>query len=194
MGSETHRSKKRNNSLNHTLKLSKGRSHMERCPHHQLHWGLTVKGTRACKVSQQVQVLAAKPNDLSSIPGIHNVEGENELLQVLWLRHASPGMGVHACVCAHTPYTHIVSKYNKKLFVRIKNQNIGLMSKLSVLHWQIKKSTNIKAKSLPHFPSRRHDLKWNAQQSFKGHLFRLDEFYWCMPWKKRNEPLGLSVI
>lgn len=39
---------------------------------------------RANKVTQWVMALAAKPEDLSSIPGTHMLEGEKEILQVVF--------------------------------------------------------------------------------------------------------------
>lgn len=35
------------------------------------------KGNGTAEMAQYIQPIAAKPNDLSSIPGIHMVEGEN---------------------------------------------------------------------------------------------------------------------
>ena len=43
------------------------------------------KCSRASEMVQQVKVLAAKPDDLSSIPGTHTVERENGLLKVGFL-------------------------------------------------------------------------------------------------------------
>lgn len=35
------------------------------------------------KVTQQVYMLATRPEDLSSIPQAHKVEGENQLLHII---------------------------------------------------------------------------------------------------------------
>jgi hypothetical protein len=57
------------------------------------------------KMAQQIKVLAAKPDNLSSIPGTHNVEGENRLYKVVL---HSPCMlhGTYAVV-----YTHLQIQY-----------------------------------------------------------------------------------
>lgn len=59
------------------------------------------KAERVSMMAQWVKALDAKPDDLSSVPGIHIIEGENQLLEVvLWLPHVYCGM--------HTPtYIHM---------------------------------------------------------------------------------------
>lgn len=61
---------------------------------------------------QSTEVLAAKPDNPSSVPGVHMVEGENQLpLIFLWPTHASHALSVHIHthphMCAHTHiHTH----------------------------------------------------------------------------------------
>lgn len=39
----------------------------------------------AGRIAQWVKILATKPNNLSLNPGLHMVEGENQLLQVVYI-------------------------------------------------------------------------------------------------------------
>lgn len=56
------------------------------------------------KMAQLDKELAAKPSDLSSVPGIHMVAGENLLSQiVLWPLRVHHGTG--ACECTHIQIT-----------------------------------------------------------------------------------------
>lgn len=53
----------------------------------------------ASEIAQQVKALAAKPDNLSSIPERYMVEGENHLLQEF--------SDLHTCARAHTcPHLH----------------------------------------------------------------------------------------
>lgn len=56
------------------------------------------------KMAQLDKELAAQPSDLSSVPGIHMVAGENLLSQiVLWPLRAHHGTG--ACDCTYIQIT-----------------------------------------------------------------------------------------
>lgn len=58
----------------------------------------------ANKMAQLDKELAAKPSDLSSVPGIHMVPGKNPLPQiVLWPLRVHHGAG--ACECTHIHIT-----------------------------------------------------------------------------------------
>lgn len=46
--------------------------------------------TETYEMAQQVKVLAAEPDNPSSVPGTHTVEGKNGLLQVVLVLHMHP--------------------------------------------------------------------------------------------------------
>lgn len=66
-------------------------------------------------MAQVLGVLAAKLDNLSLIPVIHTMEGENQLTQVvLWPPHMYDGMLTH--ICTHTnSHIHIINKNDKQL-------------------------------------------------------------------------------
>lgn len=68
-------------------------------------------GFRASEMAQLVGALAAKPDNLSSIPGVHKVDGENQLPKaVFWSFPA-------CCMCVHT-YTEAWRKPNRAFHIK----------------------------------------------------------------------------
>lgn len=61
-------------------------------------------------MTQQAKVLAVKPNDLNSIPGIYMMEGENQLSQLVpWPLYTLPVL----CTYTHTHQKQYVIKLDK---------------------------------------------------------------------------------
>lgn len=57
---------------------------------------------RTGKVAQWVKALAAKPDNLSSIPGTLMVEGKTQLLKVFSDLQTHTGTCTHSHICIHT--------------------------------------------------------------------------------------------
>lgn len=69
---------------------------------------------------QLVKELALKPDDLSLIPEIHVVEGENQFLPIV-LRCP------HECTVHVHPYTHIQTK-NKWVFLNVETYYMNALT------------------------------------------------------------------